>query len=187
MTRKNPEFYLELSARIYVFVMLNIYGWGKLLGGQFYRKGHLSTEVAQKTLEQLSGFELAWTFMGYSYAYILFVGVFQVAGAWMLLWNRSKLIGTAILLPIMLNIVVFDAIYGIPVGALVSACVYLTLLFFILVLNREKVMELLAIATRNSVSIYYSALDKLKIAGIVIAILFVLFELEHFLMVLCGH
>jgi len=187
MTRKNPEFYFELSARIYVFVMLNIYGLGKLLGGQFYRKGHLPTEVAQKTLEQVGGFELAWTFMGYSYVYILFVGIFQVVGAWMLLWNRSKLIGAAILLPIMANIVVFDAVYGIPVGALVSASVYLTLLLLILFFNRGKIMEILAIATRNSVSIYYSALDKLKIAGIVIGILFVLFELEHYLMVLFGH
>lgn len=187
MTRKSPVFYFELSARIYVFVMLNIYGWGKLMGGQFYRKGHLPSEVAQKTLEQLSGFELAWTFMGYSYAYVLFVGIFQVIGAWMLLWNRSKLIGVAILLPVMANVVVFDAVYGIPVGALVSASVYLTLLLLILVFNREKIFEILAIATRNSVSIYYSALDKLKIAGIVIAILFVLFELEHFLMVMFGH
>lgn len=32
---------IELAARWYVFVFLNIYGLGKIAGGQFYRRGHL--------------------------------------------------------------------------------------------------------------------------------------------------
>lgn len=49
--------------------------------------------------------------MGYSFAYILFIGVMQIVGAWMLLWERTKLLGVAILMPILVNIVVFDIIF----------------------------------------------------------------------------
>lgn len=29
--------------------------------------------------------------MGYSFAYILFIGLAEVVGAWLLLWERTKL------------------------------------------------------------------------------------------------
>jgi hypothetical protein len=84
---------VELMARWYVFVFLNLYGLGKIAGGQFYRRGHLPADVARTTLGQAGGFDLAWTFMGHSFAYILFIGLAEVVGAWLLLWNRTKLPG----------------------------------------------------------------------------------------------
>src|SRR5688572_13883855 len=96
----------ELAARWYVFIFLNIYGVAKIAGGQFYRRGHVPAEVASMTLGDASAFDLAWTFMGYSFGYILFIGLAEIAGAWLLLWERTKLLGVAILLPIMINILV---------------------------------------------------------------------------------
>src|SRR6185312_13015924 len=109
---------IELAARWYVFVFLNIYGMGKIAGGQFYRRGHLPQEVAQTLLGKAGAFELAWTFMGYSFTYILFIGLAEIAGAWLLLCEKTKLIGVAILLPIMVNILVFDVIFLDTYGAL---------------------------------------------------------------------
>ena len=77
--------YLELAARIYLWGMLSIYGLGKISGGQFYRNGKLPEEVAATTLGEVGSFDLAWTFMGHSYAYILFIGISQLIEAWMLL------------------------------------------------------------------------------------------------------
>ena len=130
---------LELAARWYVFIFLNIYGVGKIAGGQFYRRGHLPEDIANLTLGQVGAFELAWTFMGHSFAYILFIGVAEVLGAWLLLWEKTKLFGVAILLPIMMNILVFDAIFLDEYGALASATIYTLLLFLILASNRERV------------------------------------------------
>jgi len=84
---------IELAARGYVFWFLNVYGFGKILGGQFYRRGRLPEDVAKTLLGDANGFDLAWTFMGYSFAYILFIGVAEIVGAWLLLWERTKLFG----------------------------------------------------------------------------------------------
>src|SRR5262245_16943147 len=92
---------IELAARWYVFWFLNVYGLGKIAGGQFYRRGRLPEEVAKTLLGEANAFDLAWTFMGYSFAYILFIGLAEVVGAWLLLWERTKLLGVAVLLPVM--------------------------------------------------------------------------------------
>jgi len=140
--------YLEIAARWYVFITLSIYGYAKLFGMQFYRPGKMPPEVAAKTAAELSGFELAWTFFGYSYGYIFFIGFAQVSGALLLLSGRTKLLGTAILIPILLNIIVADSFFGIHSGALLGACYYLLLLLLVLFLNREKVFEVLRILMR---------------------------------------
>lgn len=136
--------HLELGARLHVFLMLNLYGIGKLMGGQFYRRGNLPEELATTPLAEVGSFDLAWAFMGYSYTYILFVGITQLLGAWCLLWDKTKLLGVAILLPIMVNIVLFDAIFfeAGSYGALGSASLYLLQLLFILWLNRTTVLKL---------------------------------------------
>jgi hypothetical protein len=78
--------------------------------------------------------------MGYSVSYILFIGLAEVMGAWLLLWNRTKLIGVAILLPVMINVVVFDIIFLDEYGALASALIY-TLLLFVLFCYKDKVTQ----------------------------------------------
>jgi hypothetical protein len=62
-----------------------------------------------------------------------------VVGAWLLLWERTKLLGVAILLPVMVNVVVFDVIFLDMYGALASASIYTLLLFVILACNRDRV------------------------------------------------
>lgn len=130
---------IEWVFRLYVFIFLSIYGFGKLAGGQFYRKGQLPPEVGRLTLEQADSFSLGWTFMGHSYGYILIIGLIQLLGAFMLLSNRTKLLGTLVLLPVMVNIVLFDIIFLEPKGALVNAIIYLLMLLGILWINRKVI------------------------------------------------
>ena len=150
MNKSNYKVTLELVLRQCVFIILNIYAISKLLGGQFYMKGKIPDEIANTTLGEASGFSLAWTFMGHSYFYILFVGVFQLLGAWFLLWNKTKLIGVLILLPIMVNIIVFDIIFLDVYPALANAIIVLLMLFLILFFNREIVKDMsLSLLTFN--------------------------------------
>lgn len=139
MNKLNWKNVLEIVCRWYVFIFLNIYGLGKIMGGQFYRKGQLPEEVAKTTLEQASAYELAWSFMGFSFLYILFIGLSQIIGAWLLLWNRTKLLGVAILLPIMINIIVFDILFLDIKDALANAIIYFLMLLYILYFNKVKV------------------------------------------------
>jgi hypothetical protein len=131
---------LDRVCRYYVSFFLLTYGMGKMLGGQFYRHGKLPDDVAALTLGEAGAFPLAWTFMGYSGAYIAFVGISQVIGALLLLNERTKLLGVTILIPILVNIVVFDIIFLNEAAALGNAVIYLVMLFAILYFNRSKVI-----------------------------------------------
>lgn len=142
MNQFNYKETFELVFRQCVFIILNIYGVSKLFGGQFYMKGNIPSEVANTTLGKASGFSLAWTFMGHSYAYILFIGLSQLLGAWFLLWNKTKLLGVLILLPIMLNIIVFDIIFLDVYPALANALIVFLMLLLILFFHKGVVIDI---------------------------------------------
>lgn len=180
---------LELTARLYVFIFINIYGWGKLLGGQFYRRGKLPEEVAALTLGEADAFSLGWTFMGYSFGYILFIGISQIIGAWMLLWEKTKLLGVALLLPILLNIIVFDIIFLDRLGALASASLYFFLLLVILACNFNRVVSAFRVLTKRApITIQNPALKaRWKQVSLVLVSLVLLFGLDQFFVNLLGH
>jgi len=138
--KKQSKKIFELVLRQCVFIILNIYAISKIFGGQFYMKGKLPAEIANTTLGEASGFSLAWTFMGHSYFYILFVGIAQLVGAWFLLWNKTKLIGVLILIPIMVNIIIFDIIFLDVYPALANAIIVFLMLLLILFFNKEIII-----------------------------------------------
>lgn len=179
--------YIELAARLHVFLLLNAYGLGKIMGGQFYRAGNLPPEIANQTLENINSFDLAWTFMGHSYAYILFIGVSQIIGAWCLLWNRTKLLGIAILIPILLNIIVFDAIFFETYGALASAIIYFILLMVVLFLNKTQVFNTIKAMTQKKQEKGTSFYKKIQTLGITILLFVLFFGFEQIAVNLLGH
>ncbi len=178
---------IDLAARWYVFVFLNVYGLGKIAGGQFYRRGRLPEDVVGVALGEASAFDLAWTFMGYSFAYILFIGLAEVIGAWLLLWERTKLLGVAVLLPIMVNILVFDLIFLDRLGALASATIYTVLLFVILICNQERVGEALRALTRPGTGERTSLKQRLVPAAIALLAMALLFAFDQALVNWFGH
>ncbi len=181
MLRKSVPF-LELAARWYVFFTLTAYGLGKLLGGQFYREGHLPPGLARKTIAEVSSFELAWTFMGHSTVYIAFVGLSQVVGAFLLLLERTKLFGIAILIPVLLNIIVFDLVFDVPVGALASASFYFALLLFVLFANREKLQRIIREMWHRLPPLEnVTWTERLKFVGIVVLLIVVLRSIDQFM------
>lgn len=178
---------IELGARWYVFIFLNVYGIGKILGGQFYRRGHLPPDVAQTLLGEAGPFELAWTFMGYSFAYILFIGLAEILGAWLLLWERTKLLGVAILLPIMVNILVFDVVFLDKYGALASATIYTALLFVILAFNGARVRQALQPLLIPGPYGQMTLDGKAKLAFAALLLMAVLFAFDQAMVNLLGH
>ena len=171
--RKN-KWHFELAARIYAWALLSTYGSGKILGGQFYRTGKIPEEIATTPLKDVGSFDLAWTFFGYSEIYILFIGLSQLFGAFLLLFNKTKLLGVAILIPILLNIIVVDFCFEISWGAMTSAIFYFLALCFVVFCNREQAINALRAATdfksNNNIS-FKNKLVKIIIAfGIVVLI-----------------
>jgi len=178
---------IERAARWYVFIFLNVYGLGKIAGGQFYRRGELPADVAGTILGEATAFDLAWTFMGYSFAYILFIGLAEVVGAWLLLWDRTKLLGVAILFPIMANIVVFDLIFLEKYGALMSATIYTLLLLVILACNKGRVDQAIRALMAQADPGRLPQAQKGKVMITAIVVMGVLFALDQLLVNLMGH
>ena len=168
---------LELAARIHVFIFLSIYGLGKIVGGQFYRRGKLPEDVAIQALADATAYDLAWSFMGYSQAYIVFIGTSQIIGAFLLLFNRTKFLGLIILVPILLNIIVFDIIFLPDYGALSSAILYFSLLLLVMYLNKTKLLQ--ALKTLMTVQNGEAKLNSFKMALVILAFLGILFGLQQ--------
>ena len=181
MNKSNYKVTLELVLRQCVFIILNIYAISKLLGGQFYMKGKIPDEIANTTLGEASGFSLAWTFMGHSYTYILFVGIFQLLGAWFLLWNKAKLTGVLILLPIMVNIIIFDIIFLDVYPALANAIIVLLMLFLILFFNKEIVKEIVIKLTNFQSKTSVPIKKRLITFGITILFIVLIFSFDSFI------
>lgn len=181
MNKSNYKVTLELVLRQCVFIILNIYAVSKLLGGQFYMKGKIPDEIANTTLGEASGFSLAWTFMGHSYFYILFVGAFQLLGAWFLLWNKTKLTGVLILLPIMVNIIIFDIIFLDVYPALANAIIVLLMLLLILFFNKEVVKEIVIKLTNFQSKTSVPIKKRLITFGITILFIVLIFSFDSFI------
>jgi hypothetical protein len=143
--------------------------------------------VAHTTLGDAGPFELAWTFMGYSFTYILFIGLAEIVGACLLLWERTKLLGVAILLPVMVNILVFDIIFLDKYGALASATIYTMLLFVILALNGERVRQSFQALIRTVHSERPTLRAKAKVVFTALALMGILFAFDHALVNFSGY
>lgn len=178
MIKSNLKETFELVLRQCVFIILNIYALSKLLGGQFYMNGKLPAEIANTTLGEASGFSLAWTFMGHSYFYILFIGLTQLIGAWFLLWNKTKLIGVLILIPIVVNIILFDIIFLDVYPALANAVIVFLMLLLILFFNKEIIIAAYKNLISSSKKIKVPIKRKLLTIGITIIVIVLIFSFD---------
>ena len=187
MKEFNYKEILEITCRLYVFFFLNIYGIGKILGGQFYTATSIPEEIARLPIGQVPDFELAWTFMGRSFGYILFIGLAEIIGAFLLLFNKTKLIGAFILIPIMINVIVFDIFFLDAYGALGSATIYFLMLLTILWINKEKVSKMVAELLSVKASPKITLKEKIYKYLFVLVIIVVVFTIDQFIVNLLGH
>jgi hypothetical protein len=142
------------------------------------------------TLENADAYTLGFTFMGYSYGYILFVGISQLIGAWLLLWDKTKLIGVTLLIPIMLNIVVFDIFFlGEHKGALANAILYFLLLIIILIINKDAIRLIFNNLSNKSISnpLKIRSKNSLKKIGLVLFTMLILFFIDQLFVRLLGY
>ncbi|MBV1922813.1 MAG: hypothetical protein KUG68_02165 [Flavobacteriaceae bacterium] len=178
---------IEIVCRLYVFFFLTAYGLGKVLGAQFYTPDSIPPEIETMPISQIPDFDLAWVFMGRSFGYMLFIGIAEIIGALMLLFNKTKLIGTLILISIMVNVIVFDIFFLDEYGALASAIIYLLMLFTILLINKEKIVEVLKTLTHFDEKSKATFKEKLIKYSIIILTISVVFTINQLLVSWLGY
>jgi hypothetical protein len=116
--------YLPWLRYLSAFLLL-LYASGKLLGRQF----SVAPELALRPVGSLSGYQLTWYYYSYSHVYAILLGLIQLAGAALLLFRKTALLGAALLLPVMTNILLINLFFFIAWGAVcTSALIFVSML-----------------------------------------------------------
>ena len=90
--------------RYFCAFMLYMYGTSKLLHFQF----NLQSELAPRPIGSLNGYQLTWYYFGVSRVYAWILGLTQIAGATLLLFRKTTLMGALAMLPVMANILLIN-------------------------------------------------------------------------------
>jgi hypothetical protein len=159
------EIFENAISWIVVFAMF-IYGGAKIL--QFDGASQID-----KTVSEMTGMELMWAFYGYSKSYAMTLGLFEIIGGTLILIKGTRIIGCLFTSTILVNVILQDIYFGVHLGALKAATLYLFLILMILWLNKDKVIQSIkALMNFNkSQQPKYKFLIKLVIAFICFVIL----------------
>lgn len=120
--------WLRILLRFTLAITLFEYGLVKIVPLQF-RPPNLMHLV--ETYGESSPMHLLWTFMGASMAYTIFAGLAETTAATLLLFRRTALLGALVAAGVLLNIVMLNFCYDVPVK-LYSANLLLMALFLLL-------------------------------------------------------
>jgi hypothetical protein len=105
-------FWFLIFLRYFLAYMMLVYGLAKVFKTQF---PFLTLERLTTPLGQFSPMGLLWAFMGYSKTYNLFTGSAEILAGSLLFFRRTTLLGALISISIMINILVLNLSYDVPV------------------------------------------------------------------------
>ena len=164
--------WLTTILRYWIAFHITIFGFEKILGVNFASSYHIDDAL----LGTLNGQELTWKYYGYSFGLTLIISSFQIIGSFLLLFRRTVLLGVAVLLPVMLNIVLINLFYGIgPITALTSIIMTLGLVY--LLLERKK--DIINLFTQYNTTISSIGNNPLRIIArvfcVIIPLLFIIY------------
>jgi hypothetical protein len=118
---------------IVVFAMF-VYGGAKI--AQFD-----GAATINKTVSAMSGIQLMWAFYGYSKAYAVTLGVFEIVGGVLILIKRTRIIGCLFTSTLLINVILQDVYFGVSIGALKAAILYELIILIILWLHKDKLIQ----------------------------------------------
>jgi hypothetical protein len=97
--------FLVLTLRWYLAYYMFDYGWAKIAGDQF---GVFDPSLLNKPLKEIDKFHLAWHLFSLDRSFNMIVGIMQILGAVLIVFNRTVLLGALFLLPILGQIFLID-------------------------------------------------------------------------------
>lgn len=114
-------YYCLVSCRYLLAAIIIFYGLDKLMVNQLNMRYYWYGDE----LGKLSGFQLTWSFFGYSKCYNSIIALAQVFGGLLLLFRRTTLLGALFLLPILFNIALIDYNYDIPAKDIITVLLFM--------------------------------------------------------------
>ncbi|MEH6534840.1 MAG: hypothetical protein V7719_00500 [Psychroserpens sp.] len=143
-------YWLQVVVRVFLFFGMLLYGFAKIFNGQF---GDPSLELLVQPVGEMSPMGLAWTFMGHSMAYNIFIGFTEVLGGVLLLYRKTLTIGSLIVIGVMTNVVMMNLTYDVPVKLF---SMHLVLMAFVLLWpDRHRVINMFFRNEAVEKAVYY--------------------------------
>jgi hypothetical protein len=124
---------LHTIARYFLATVILMYAIAKIMGTQFSS----APSIWDKSIGELSGFELTWFFYGYSFWYGIFIASSQIIAAFLLFFKKTTRLGIVLYLSIIINILVLDFAYSIDAAK--GMAIALTLVASYVFLSEFKV------------------------------------------------
>ncbi|MFT4576052.1 MAG: hypothetical protein ACI9SI_000970 [Polaribacter sp.] len=129
-------YWFQTILRVFLCIAMILYGLAKVFKGQF---ADPSLELLLQPVGEMSPMGLAWTFMGHSMVYNIFLGSLEILGGLLLLYRKTSTLGSLLILGIMMNVTIMNLTYDIPVKLF---SIHLVLMAFILlVANGKRVLN----------------------------------------------
>lgn len=128
------EAFLQGFIRYWLAFGISAYGFAKIFKTQFT----LPEYQLDTPMGEVSGFDLTWYYFGYSYPLAVIIALFQIGGSMLLLYRRTTLLGTVILLPVLFNIVLINLFFDIAIGAFINASLFTLALSYLLLNDFAK-------------------------------------------------
>lgn len=123
---KKLYYWLTVAIRFYVALMLINYGLFKVIKLQF---SYPSFNRLLQPYGESSPMGLAWTFLGFSKGYNIFMGILEIL-AGLMLFRRTMTVGAIITLMAALNVMMVNYFYDVPVK-IVSTHLVIMVLFLL--------------------------------------------------------
>ena len=149
---KKLIYWFQVILRTFLFLAMTLYGLAKILKGQF---ADPSLEQLIQPIGEMSPMGLAWTFMGHSIAYNIFIGFSEVLGGALLLYRRTTTLGSMIIIGVMTNVAMMNFTYDIPVKLFSLHLILMSLV--LLISDGHRVINVFLKNKSTEKVIYYSA------------------------------
>jgi len=123
--------------RYFIALDLSMFGWQKIFHLQFFTP----LGVLDQAFSSFTGEQLTWAYFGHSYPFVCVIGSMQILGAYLLLFQRTRLIGVFVLIPVLANIIFIDFFYGLPLGVQVHAWIMMAGVLYLLFMEYDRLVE----------------------------------------------
>jgi hypothetical protein len=113
------------------------FGWVKICHLQLVMRG----SKLDLPYRSFSPSDLFWYFFSHSYFFGCIIGGIQIAGAMLLLFRRTRLVGVFVLLPVLANVLLMDIFYQIGDSVVVHASIMMLGALYFLFIEFDRLKE----------------------------------------------
>ena len=142
---KQQTLYLGICRYLLGITMIP-YGLTKIMRTQFVT----GPQTWARPLEELSGIELTWAFLGHSPWFSVLLGFLELVPALLLLFRRTTLLGAILMLPMTLNVLLINYAYNLWDGTKQMAVFLFVLSCLVLFFERQRIAQLLKVIVNRT-------------------------------------